>query len=314
VKVLVTGAGGNLGRVVVPALTEAGHDVRAADFRPLELAAETVRLDVRDAAATAQAVEGVDAIVHAAALHGVHLARFEPQDFWATNVTGTFNVYDAARMAGVRKLVLCSSIAVYGRSGEPAEDAWAVVTEDAPPRPKDVYGLSKQLCEEIARYHARAESIRTTALRLGMFVPETFERYGLRLLFGGVDDRDVAQAVLLALEREPRDGFDYVNVIADTPLDADDAHGMAVEPAAVVERHWPGSGELLREHDLDVGELVWGWALWPIEKAKRELGYRPRYGFDEFLAALRSGDRSHYPFAGLAQWGMQDDDEVPGAP
>ena len=305
-KVLVTGAGGNLGRVVVPALADHGHDVRAADFRPLELGAERLELDVRDPAATLRAVEGVDAIVHAAALHGVHLSRFEPQDFWQTNVTGTFNVYDAARAAGVRKVVLCSSMAVYGKSGEPPEGSWAVVTEDAPPLPEDVYGLSKQLCEEIARYHARAEAIRTTALRLGMFVPETFERYGFRLLFGGVDDRDVAQAVLLALEREPAGGFDCVNVMADTPLGGEDAPGMAAEPAAVIERHWPGSSDLFRAHDLDVEELVWGWALWPVEKAKRILGYRPRYRFDEFLEALRTGNRGHYPFAGLAQWGMEE--------
>jgi UDP-glucose 4-epimerase len=306
VKVLVTGAGGNLGRVVVPALAEQGHVVRAADFRVLELGAESLELDVRDMRATLRAVEGVDAIVHAAALHGVHLRKFGSQDFWTTNVTGTFNVYDAAREAGVRKVVLCSSMAVYGRSGEPPDGSWAVVTEDAPPLPKDVYGLSKQLCEEIARYHAGAEAIQTTALRFGMFVPETFERYGFRLLFGGVDDRDVAQAVLLALEHEPAGRFDYLNVMADTPLGAKDARAMASEPASVIERHWPGSTELFRAHDLDVDQLVWGWALWPVEKAKRVLGYRPRYGFDEFLEALRTGNRSHYPFAGLAQWGMDD--------
>jgi hypothetical protein len=66
--------------------------------------------------------------------------------------------------------------------------------------------MSKWLCEELARYHARRHQLPTVAPRLGMFVPETFERYGFRLLFGGVDDRDAAQAVLLALEHEPAGG------------------------------------------------------------------------------------------------------------
>jgi UDP-glucose 4-epimerase len=304
VNVLVTGAGGNLGRVVVPALAAQGHQVRAADFRPVDVGEEPTSLDVRDADAVARAVHGVDAVVHAAALHGIHLGRFEPRDFWATNVTGTFNVYDAARAADVRRVVLCSSMAVYGASAERTPDAWAVVTEDAQPLPQDVYGLSKLLCEEIARHHARVEGIVTTALRLGMFVPETWERYGFRLLFGGVDDRDVAQAVLRALEHSPADRFDVFDVMADTPLDADDAACMARDPAAVLERRWPGAGPLFRERGLDVGELVWGSALWPVEKAKRDLGYEPRYGFGEFLDALRRDDRAHYPFAGRPQWGV----------
>lgn len=84
-------------------------------------------------------------------------------------------------------------MAVYGASMQSPPDAWGVVTEDSPVLPDDEYGLSKWLGEELARYHARRQDLATVALRLGMFVPETFERYGFRLLFGGVDDRDVAR-------------------------------------------------------------------------------------------------------------------------
>ena len=314
-KVLVTGAGGNLGRVLLPALAAAGHEARAADFRPPEPpsgseprgspgAPEIVELDVRDAEAVRRAAGGVEAIVHGAALHGVHVKTWPPHDFWWTNVTGTFNVYEAAREAGVRRVVLSSTMGVYGDSAQPRDGASAFVTEDLPARPNDVYGLSKHLCEELARYYARVHGIATWSLRLGMFVPETFERYGFRLLFGGVDDRDVAQAVLLALSREPAGGFDVVNVMAETPFEPDDARAMATDPGAVIERHWPGSSELLADHGLRVEDLMWGWALWPVDKAKRELGYSPRYGFGEFLEALRVGDTAHYPFAGLAQWGL----------
>ena len=65
--------------------------------------------------------------------------------------------------------------------------------------------------------------------------------------------------------------------------------------------------EVARERGVDVRELVWGWALWPVDKAKRELGYATRFGFGEFLDAWRAGHAEHYPFAGLAQWGVDAD-------
>ena len=303
-RILVTGAGGNLGRAVIPLLAERGDAVRALDARPVEIAGEVVQGDVRDPGVVARAVEGVGAVVHAVALHGVHLKSWSPHEFWSTNVTGTFNVYEAAWKAGVRTLVLASTMGVYGESLESRDGTWAFVTEEAPARPKDVYGLSKWLCEELGRYYARTRRIATVALRLGMFVPESFERYGFRLLFGGVDERDVAQVVLRALEFEPDGGFDCFNVMAATPFSADDAHELAVDLEAVLERYWPGCGALFAERGLDVAERVWGRHVFAIEKAERLLGYRPRYGFREFLDALREGRTEHYPSAGLAQWGV----------
>ena len=288
-RVLVTGAEGNLGRVVVPALGEAGHEVRTMDARGGDVVG-----DVRSPEDVTRAVEGIDAVVHAAALHGVHLDRWSPHDFWETNATGTFNVYAAAADASVSRVVLCSTMGVYGRRIEEP----AVVWDAAPVLPADVYGLSKAVCEEVARAHTRISGIVTVALRLGMFVPETFERYGFRLLFGGVDDRDVAQAVVLALAYEPDGGFDAMNVMAEVPFD--DPFELAEEPEALLERHWPGVGEL----GLDIGELVWGATIWRSEKARRELGWTPRHGFGEFLTAYRRGDEAYYPWAGRPQWGV----------
>jgi nucleoside-diphosphate-sugar epimerase len=304
VKILVTGAGGNLGRAAVPALLEAGHEVRLLDFRPLETEHESVVGDLRDPGDVRRAVAGADAVVHAAALHGIHLERWSAEDFWATNVTGTFNVYEAARAEGVSRVVLSSSMAVYGRSMEPPPGAWAVVTEDSPVRPADVYGLSKHLCEELARYHAAAGQAATVSLRFGMYVPETFERYGFRLLFGGVDERDVAQSVVLALDHEPAGGFDAFDVMSHTPFGPADAHGLAADPLAVLERHWPGTADLVRQHGLDLDELLWEHWIWPIDKARAVLGYAPRFNFGEFLDALRRGDASHHVAADLPQWGV----------
>jgi len=183
--VLVTGAGGNLARVVVPALAAAGHTLRLLDFRPIDTAHDLFQGDLRNPDDLARAVEGVDAVVHAAALHGIHRGHWRPRDFWSINVDGTFNLYQAAVAAKVAKVVLASSMAIYGQSMQPPADAWGIVTEDSPVLPDDEYSLSKWLCEQLARYHARRHQLQTVALRLGMFVPETFEGYRFRLLFGG---------------------------------------------------------------------------------------------------------------------------------
>ena len=303
-KVLVTGAGGNLGRVVVPALEEAGHKPRLFDFRPIEAQHELVQGDIRSRNDVERAVEGVDAIVHAAALHGIHISKWEPDDYWAINVTGTFNLYEAARVAEIKKIVLCSTMGVYGESMTPPDDAWGLVTDTSPTRPGDIYGMSKWLCEHMSRYYSRRWGVQTVALRLGMFVPETFEGYGFRLLFGGVDDRDVAQAVMLALGHEPQGGFDSFNIFADVPFSQKDAHALNDNPEDVIEKYWPGSVQLFRDKGLNVRELIWSKLIWPPDKAKRVLGYRPRYNFTEFVEALRAGNTAHYPFANLPHWGV----------
>ena len=306
-KILITGAGGNLGRAIIPALTAAGHSLRLFDFRDIDAQGhELVIGDIRNIDDVRAAVSGVDAIVHAAALHGIHLAKWRPEDFWGINVTGTFNVYETAREAGIKRVVLCSTMGVYGDSARPLQDAWSVVDENNALLPGDIYGMSKKLCEEMADVYARKWGITTVALRLGMFVPEgTFERYGFRLLFGGVDDRDVAQAVSLALTHEPEGGFDAFDIMAPLTYQPSDAQALHIDPLAVLEERVPGCNALFAEKGIDARHLIWGRTLWPVNKAIDVLGYRPQYGFDGFLESLRSGTSDgYYPQQGLPWWGV----------
>jgi nucleoside-diphosphate-sugar epimerase len=303
-RVLVTGAAGNLGRVVLPALADAGHEPIAFDQRAVDTPHEAIQGDLRDPEVVGRAVRGIDAIVHGAALHGVHLRNHPPREFWEINVTGTFNVFEAARELGVRRMVLSSTMGVYGQSLRRAPSAFAWTSEADALLPGDVYGVSKVLCEEMGAYYARAHGLVTVALRFGMYVPESFVRYGFRLLFGGVDDRDVADAVVRSLAYEPAGGFDAFDVMALVPFVREDAAAMAADPAGLIERHWPGTVALARERGADIGALVWGETLWPIDKARRQLGWSPRHNFGEFLDAWRAGDESYYPFAGFPQWGV----------
>ena len=180
-----------------------------------------------------------------------------------------------------------------------------VMTEDLPLEPNDFYDLSKSLCEEIATYYHRRHGVRTIAFRLGMFVPESFVGYGSRLLKGGGDDRDVAQAFLLGLD-DASVAFDAFNVMDEVPFSVEEFGEWSREPEGFLEGRYPGVAGLVGEQGVDFGELVrmWGFTYWSIEKAKRVLGYRPRYNFPEFFEALRRGERSHYPYRDLPWWGV----------
>ena len=79
----------------------------------------------------------------------------------------------------------------------------------------------------------------------------------------------------------------------------------------MLERYWPGCITLLHDRGLKLEELLWGRLIWPIDKAKRVLGYRPGHNFGEFLTALRAGDTGYYPFANLPWWGVGDALAVP---
>jgi UDP-glucose 4-epimerase len=157
----------------------------------------------------------------------------------------------------------------------------------------------------MAAFYERRHGVRTIAFRLGMFVPESFVRYGFRLLKGGVDDRDVAQALLLGLENQTI-RFDAFNVMAEVPLSIEEFGQWSREPETFLEEQYPGIAGLVEEQGADFGELVrmWGFTYWSIKKAKRALGYKPLYTFPEFFEALKRGDRSHYPYADLPWWGV----------
>lgn len=295
--ILITGAAGTLGRAVTPMLLGRGHALRLVDLTlpPLPARGEAIVGDLRDEAILERAVQGVDAIVHAAAWHGIHLGDHSPTEFWELNVDSTFRLYEAALAAGVGRIVLASTMGVYGSTRTPGDDGAAVrLHEQLPLRPTNVYELSKVVAEEIASsYDRREPGIRSIALRFGMFVPEPFLHAGIRFLYGGVDERDVATAVVAALDAlhaPAGGGFAAYNVMSALPYVEEEGPDLRADVMAVVARHWPEVPELMGR----AGVRPWGpvneW--FDITAAKRDLGWRPRHGFSEFLLALREGQQS----------------------
>lgn len=288
-RIIVTGAAGTLGKALLPRLNAAGHTAVAIDRRQGTGLAEWRVVDLSDALAVANAIEGADVIVHGAALHGIHLEAHGSRAFYDTNVTGTFNVWQAAAKHDVLGVVFSSTMGVYGESRRPASDNEVVfVDEDMPSRPGDIYGWSKLVGEELAKLHFRHDDIPSVALRFGMFVPEPFFRYGIRLLYGGVHEDDVADSVMAAIGAIVDHGVAHeaFNVFSPLPFTPDDAPALRTDPLTAIERHYPGAGVLLRSRGVR--------SLQPIKEVfptdKLELGlFRPRHNFGEWLDEL--GDR-----------------------
>jgi dihydroflavonol-4-reductase len=157
-KTLVTGGTGFIGANVVRALLRRGLEVRAlirprSDTRNLDgLDIELVAGDLRDRHSLSVALEGCDTLYHVAAMYTLWAAN--PQEIYDSNVTGTVNVLEAARMAGVEKIVYTSSVATVGlpKDGRPG-------TEAVPLPPEDLvshYKRSKYLAEqEVMQYAQR---------------------------------------------------------------------------------------------------------------------------------------------------------------
>ena len=221
------------------------------------------------------------------------------------NATGTFKVLQAALDQGTRAVVLSSTIGVYGRSRTAEPGGPAVrIHEELPVEPTDVYGVTKVVAEELSRSFAR-RGVAGVALRYGTFVPEPFDRVGMRFLYGGVDEDDVAAANVLALQRllaGPADlHLGALNIESAVPWEADDGHLLREDPMAVIGRHWPDGPSLLAAAAV----APWGPIdeYYDISRAAEVLGWRPRRGFAEYLDDLRSGVGPPVPRDGLPQQG-----------
>lgn len=207
--VLLTGAAGAVATMVRPFLAEAGLRLRLSDVRPVEslLADESfVRADLRDARAVESAVDGCRGIVH---LGGIGKDR-EMTELITVDMTGTANILEAARAAGVPRVVLASSMHVLGRYRR-TEPVHAL----SPPRPDSRYAVAKLFAEQAGALYAAKHGVRVLCLRLGSVAPtRDAAEPG-----SWIAPEDVAALIRLGLEHP---GVDFAVVHAVAPYDGDD--------------------------------------------------------------------------------------------
>jgi nucleoside-diphosphate-sugar epimerase len=158
---LVTGSAGRIGRAAVAELTARGRPVRGFDRVPTPGLADAVVGDLTDADVLRRAAEGAGSLIHLAATpdDDDFLTQLVPN-----NIIGVYNVLEAARLAGVRRLVLASSGQVNWHQRETGP--WPVRVDD-PPTPRYWYAATKLFLEAAGRAFATAHGIEVIAVRLG---------------------------------------------------------------------------------------------------------------------------------------------------
>jgi nucleoside-diphosphate-sugar epimerase len=278
-RVVVTGGAGKAGRAVVRDLREHGYDVLSVDLvRDSNVDPETQLVaDLTDYGQTVDALKGSDAVVHLAAIPAPGLQPDEVT--FRVNTLSTYNVFAAAPLLGLRRVVWASSETTLGLPFDREPPWYAPIDEEHYPRPEFHYALSKVAGEEIAKQFARWHGIPYVALRFSnVMEPHDYERFAswqgdahVRRwnLWGYVDARDVAQSCRLALEAEIDGAEAFIIAAADTVMERSNAELMAEVYPAVELRGDIG------EHDT----------LLSIAKARRMLGYEPRWSWREIVNA-----------------------------
>jgi uronate dehydrogenase len=190
-RVLITGAAGEIGRSLRTGLRGHYPVLRLLDVAPQEAAGpqeEVITLDLNDRHATEAAMGDVDAVIHLAAISSE--ASFD--DILSGNITTTYSVFDAARRAGVRRILFASSNHVtgfYPRS--------ETVTPDDPVRPDTFYGVSKVFGEALGRLYAEKHGLEVVCLRIGTFAERPTSP---RQLSTWLSPRDCVQLVRCCLD------------------------------------------------------------------------------------------------------------------
>jgi UDP-glucose 4-epimerase len=183
--ILVTGGAGFVGANLVPRLEADGATVRVYDSlvngdRSYLAAtdAEVIEADIRDRDALDAAMAGVDAVVHLAAAGSVVDSVRDPKDNFDVNVRGSFEVLDAARSAGIARLVFSSTGGALIGNAEPPVD------EQSLPKPISPYGASKLATEAYCHAFARSYGLRTVALRFAnVYGPYSGHKKGAMTVF-----------------------------------------------------------------------------------------------------------------------------------
>lgn len=273
--IAVTGGNGKLGRAVVERLRAEGHDVIVLD-RVVTRGHGATTVDLTDYGQTVDALLGVedrhvglDAVVHLAAIPAPGIAP--DAETFRNNMLTTFNVFQAAKRAGIRRIVYASSETVLGLPFD-VPPPYIPVDEEYETRPESVYSMVKRLEEDMARTFVRWNpDLSITALRFSnVMAPADYAEFAsfeadARLrkwnLWGYIDARDGAQAVSRALATAVP-GFEaYIIAAADTVMSRSNAQLVAeVFPGVEIRG-------TLGEHDT----------MLSIAKAHRMLGYEPEY-------------------------------------
>lgn len=279
-RVVVTGSSGRVGSALCEALGSI-CDVVGTDNRPSPMT--SIVGDIADRALLAKVLDGADVVIHTAALHAPHVGVVPNSEFQRVNVDATFSVAEAARKAGVRRLVFTSTTALYGAVINPGSCAW--LDEEVCPIPTTVYHRTKLAAENVLQEMA-APDLSIRILRMSRCFPEPANLMALYRLHRGVDLRDAVEAHVRASWNGGAVFQRYV-ISAQTPFLLEDLPELAMYAPPVIVRRAP---QLVKEFARR------GWVLprsidrvYVSANAAAGLAWWPEHGFEAVLDSLNSG-------------------------
>ena len=305
-RVLVTGSAGHLGEALVRALRESQHEVTGLDL--LDSPYTTHIGSISDPDFVRASMRGIDCVIHAATLHKPHLATHSRRAFVDTNIQGTLTVLEAALASGASGVVFTSTTSALGGALSPTEGrpaAW--VTEDVEPVPKNIYGATKVAAQKLCELFYRSKGLPSIVLCTSRFFPEADDNSELRQRYDGLNLKaneylyrrlDLADAVevhMLAAEKTPVIGFGRYIVSATTPFEQEHLSRLRADAPGVVRSLFPDYEEEYNRR---------GWKMFPSidrvyvnQRAREELGWRPRFDFRHVLDRLKRGEDVSSPLA-----------------
>ncbi len=278
-RVLVTGSAGRVGRAIYIKLMRT-HEVVGIDKTPCSTA--DFIGDIRDSALVEKALEGVDAIVHTAALHAPHVGLLPDEDFQSINVDATEHLALAGIKAGIKHFVFTSTTALYGYASTPKGVAgW--VNEQVTPKPKTVYHKSKIRAETNLEEISNVFNLPVTVLQMSRCFPEPADLMAVYRLTRGVDARDVAAAHLCAVNTR-LSGFNRFIISGSTPFTVSDCENLYRDANAIIQQKCPELAAAFQQR---------GWSLptsldrvYDSSAAQNNLGWSSKHGFDSVLDML----------------------------
>jgi nucleoside-diphosphate-sugar epimerase len=291
-KIVVTGSAGRLGQLTINHLVEHGHNVLAIDkaLTPNPICDSSV-VDLSQAEPLASVFAGSDAVIHLARRKFPYTSSgFNPESrTWnfpdvfgdaqnfSYNITISYNVVAAAFLAGVKKLVMGSSLTIYGfyYPSRFAAPEYLPVDEAHPLGPQDPYSVSKLAGERICDAFARRGEMQIASLRFAGISADLTQRNLLErrknpLRWAGplwtyIDVRDAAVACRLSVESD-FSGHEPFNICAPNTI-------MASPTTELVKQYFPGV-------TLRAG-LEGNWSGYDCKKARDILGFTPKHLIEE---------------------------------
>lgn len=297
-RVLVTGSSGHLGEALMIMLAEAGHTPLGLDARPGPRT--DVVASITDVEAVRRSVARVEVVLHSATLHKPHVATHSTQAFVDVNVSGTLNLLEAAADAGLRGLVFTSTTSAFGASLRPTADGPAVwIDETVVDVPKNIYGATKTAAEGLCHLFHRTRGLPCLVLRTSRFFPEDDDDPAARAAWHGenlkaneflhrrVDIEDAARAHIDAMQRLGALDFGRYVISATTPFTRDDRAALRRDAATVIEQRVPGAGAIYAGRGYRLPERL--GRVYDSARARRELGWAPRFDFARILEQIERG-------------------------